>query len=154
VGGLADWLRHLARGDDDRAVEPDRERKSIGSEETYARDLTDLAKIREEVARLAEASARALEKKELTARTVVLKLRYSTFQTVTRSETRRPSTRSPGEIRERALALVDKTEAASRPVRLLGVSLHNLETGAAPAAAVEQPSLELAPDPQPPDRAR
>ncbi|MEP6800443.1 MAG: DNA polymerase IV [Acidobacteriota bacterium] len=153
VGSLADWLRRLAHGEDDRAVEPDRERKSIGSEETYARDLTDLAKIREEVARLAEASARALEKKELTARTVVLKLRYSTFQTVTRSETRRPATRSPGEIRDRALALVDKTEAASRPVRLLGVSLHNLETGAASDAEREQPSL-LASDAQPPDRAR
>ncbi|MCA1580669.1 MAG: DNA polymerase IV [Acidobacteria bacterium] len=146
VGSLAEWLRRLAHGDDDRAVEPDRERKSIGSEETYARDLTEMGRIREEVARLAEASARFLEKKELAARTVVLKLRYSTFQTITRSETRRPATRSADEVRERALALIDKTEAGARPVRLLGVSLHNLEDGSAPAPPDGQPALELADD--------
>ncbi len=152
VGSVGDWLRKLARGEDDRAVEPHHERKSIGSEETYARDLVEKEKMREEVARLADASARFLEKKDLTARTVVLKLRYSNFQTVTRSETRRPATRSADEIRERAVALLEKTEAGSRPVRLLGVSLHNLESGAAPSDP-EQPTLELAADSQPPDRA-
>ncbi|MEP7132418.1 MAG: DNA polymerase IV [Acidobacteriota bacterium] len=152
VGSLGDWLRKLARGEDDRAVEPHHERKSIGSEETYARDLMEKEKIRQEVARLADASARFLEKKDLNARTVVLKLRYSNFQTVTRSETRRPATRSAAEIRERAVALLEKTEAGSRPVRLLGVSLHNLESGAAPSDP-EQPALELASDSQPPERA-
>jgi hypothetical protein len=48
------------------------------------------------------------------------------------------------EIRERALALIEKTEAGTRPVRLLGVSLHNLEDGAAPALSDGQPALELA----------
>src|SRR5499427_8983767 len=39
VGSLAEWLRQLAHGIDDRAVEPNRERKSVGSEETYAKDI-------------------------------------------------------------------------------------------------------------------
>src|SRR5579872_1097531 len=50
VGSLADWLRQLANGVDERPVVPDRETKSSGSETTYAQDLTDLGAIREEVA--------------------------------------------------------------------------------------------------------
>jgi DNA polymerase-4 len=127
VGSSADWLRNLSNGIDDRAVETNRERKSIGCEETYARDLLELERVREEIATLAEHAAAALVRKSLSARTVVLKLRYATFQTITRSETRRPATRSPEEIRARALTLIEKTEAGKRPVRLLGVSLHGLE---------------------------
>ena len=130
VGSSAEWLRKLANGIDDRAVEPNRERKSIGCEETYARDLDDLERVREEIAALALSAARALERRNLLARTVTLKLRYATFETITRSETRRPPTSSADEIRERALALVEKTEAGRRPVRLLGVSLHGLATEA------------------------
>jgi DNA polymerase-4 len=71
------------------------------------------------------------------ARTVVLKLRYSNFETITRSETREPSTRDAGEIRGRAAALLEKTEAGRRPVRLLGVSLHGLSSET--ASAREEP---------------
>jgi len=45
VGSLADWLRQLANGVDDRPVTPNREAKSSGSENTYPEDLTDLATI-------------------------------------------------------------------------------------------------------------
>jgi len=150
VGSAAEWLRSLANGIDDRAVEPNRETKSIGSEETYAEDLRDLARIREEVAALARSATAALCRKSLSARTVTLKLRYATFQTITRSETRRPATCSEEEIRDRALALIEKTEAATRPVRLLGVTLHNLqgegggENGeGAGAETVPEPELPL-----------
>ena len=47
VGSLADWLRQLANGIDDRPVEPNREAKSSGSENTYPEDLTDLETIRD-----------------------------------------------------------------------------------------------------------
>ncbi len=47
VGSLADWLRQLANGVDDRPVEPHREAKSSGSENTYPEDLTDLETIRD-----------------------------------------------------------------------------------------------------------
>ncbi|MEO8432516.1 MAG: DNA polymerase IV [Acidobacteriota bacterium] len=143
VGTSADWLRRLSHGDDDRAVEPDRERKSIGCEETYARDLVELPRVRDEVSTLADSAARALEKKGLAARTVTLKLRYATFQTITRSETRRPATQSAAEIRERSLALIEKTEAGTRPVRLLGVSLHGLELPGGEEETAGDPGLPL-----------
>ena len=136
VGSYAAALRRMAYGEDDRPVEPNRERKSVGCEETFAKDLTDGEEIRRQVEALARNAAAYLVRKEILARTVVLKLRYSNFQTITRSETREPPTSSPDEISARAGALLEKTEAASRPVRLLGVSLHGLsdESGESPQA--------------------
>ena len=134
VGSWAEGLRRLAFGEDNRPVEPNRERKSIGCEETYAKDLDDLERIRGEVDTLARASAQALARRELSARTVTLKLRYATFETITRSQTSASATRDADEIAARAVALLEKTEAGRRAVRLLGVSLHGLSpSGAAPA---------------------
>src|SRR5436309_2440873 len=73
VGSLADWLIQLAHGIDDRPVEPNREVKSSGSENTYPEDLTDLATIRQEVAEMASHAISWLARRELFARTVTLK---------------------------------------------------------------------------------
>src|SRR5947207_12022262 len=70
VGSLADWLIQLAHGIDDRPVEPNREVKSSGSENTYPEDLTDLATIRQEVAEMASHAISWLARRELFARTV------------------------------------------------------------------------------------
>jgi DNA polymerase-4 len=128
VGSYAESLRRLSMGVDERPVEPDRERKSVGSEETYPQDVTESETIRAEVAARASECAEYLARHSLFARTVTLKLRYSNFQTITRSETRRPSTRSAEEIAARATALLEKTEAGRRPVRLIGVSVHGIES--------------------------
>ena len=125
VGSLADWLRQLADGIDDRPVTPDRETKSSGSENTYAQDITDLSAVCDGVARMATDAARWLARRELLARTVTIKVRYSDFTTITRSHTA-PPTRDEAGLVERAVRLLDKTEAGRRPIRLLGVSVHNL----------------------------
>ena len=134
VGSYAETLRRMSYGQDDRAVDPNQERKSIGCEETYARDLTDPEAIRKEVAGLAEHCAGALRRKGLRARTVTLKLRYSNFETITRSQTAKPPTDSSEEIAARAVALIEKTEAGRRPVRLLGVTMHGLSEAGDPPA--------------------
>jgi len=125
VGSLAEWLQTLARGEDDRAVVADYEVKSSGSENTFASDLTDLVEIQEEIADMARRTAVWLLKRDLYARTVTIKMRYSDFTTITRSHTE-PATRDEERIVQRALTLVERTEAGRRPVRLLGVSVHNL----------------------------
>ncbi len=132
VGSMAGHLHRLARGLDDRPVEPHRESKSSGSENTYAEDLTDAAAIRDEIARMATRAARWLERHALFARTVTIKVRYRTFHTVTRSHTQ-PPTRDAAAIVARAVALLDRTHAGSTPVRLLGVSVHGLTETADPA---------------------
>jgi DNA polymerase IV len=143
VGSWAESLRRLAFGDDPRPVNPNQERKSIGCEETYARDLAELPAIEREVDALARHAADILVRKKLFARTVTLKLRYATFETITRSESKTPATHSPEQIAARALALLSKTEAGSRPVRLLGVSLHGLVDSPAPAPAGPPPDDQL-----------
>jgi DNA polymerase IV len=127
VGSMADWLRQLAHGIDARPVEPHRDTKSSGSENTYATDLTDLETIRREVVEMAGYAVRWLERRNLFARTITIKVRYSDFTTVTRSHTA-PPTRDGSQLRDRAVRLLDKTEAGRRPVRLLGVSVQNLCT--------------------------
>ncbi len=134
VGSWAESLRRLSFGDDDRKVEPNRERKSIGCEETYAKDLRDLPAIAGEVERLARRTVAILERKDLYARTVTLKLRYADFTTITRSGTQDPATRDSDGIAARAAALLEKTEADRRPVRLLGVSVHGLSATPDPSA--------------------
>ncbi len=143
VGSYAETLRRMAYGEDDRPVDPNRERKSIGCENTFAEDLRDLETIRREVRELAIAASEILARKKLFARTVTLKLRYSDFETITRSQTRDPATRLPEEIAARALALLEKSEAARRPVRLLGVSLHGLSETQDAAPRKKAPPAEL-----------
>jgi DNA polymerase IV len=127
VGSHAEWLRQLASGIDDRAVVADRPAKSCGTENTYARDLTDLGLIREAIVEMARDDAAWLERKGLAARTVTIKVRYDDFTTVTRSHSAPPS-RDADSLAARAVSLLDKTDAGTRAVRLLGVSVHNLVT--------------------------
>jgi DNA polymerase IV len=143
VGSLADWLQELARGHDDRPVVAEYEPKSSGSENTFERDLTDLHTIREEISEMAGHAAAWLVRRELYARTVTIKVRYNDFTTITRSHSEAP-TRDDENIRRRAVALLDKTEAGRRPVRLLGVSVHNLSDGIdAVEEDVEKPQRRL-----------
>jgi len=125
VGSMADWLQQLARGEDDRPVVAEHEPKSSGTENTFERDLTDVEAIRAEVAGMASHAAAWLARRGLYARTVTIKVRYDDFTTITRSHTAPPS-RDADRIAARAVGLLDRTEVGTRPVRLLGVSVHNL----------------------------
>ena len=128
VGSLADWLRQLANGVDDRPVVPHREAKSSGSENTYPEDVTDLDTIRTGIVEMATHAIGWLSRKRLLARTVTIKVRYDDFTTITRSHTATP-TRDEADLIARAVRLIDKTDAGRRPVRLLGVSVHNFCAG-------------------------
>jgi DNA polymerase-4 len=125
VGSLAEWLERLARGEDDRPVVAEHDPKSSGSESTYEQDLTDIHDIRVEIDAMARSVASWLERHALYARTVTIKVRYGDFTTITRSHTE-PATRDTETIAQRAVALLERTDAGRTPVRLLGVSVHNL----------------------------
>jgi DNA polymerase-4 len=141
LGGQAEWLRRLADGLDDRPVVPERAVKSCGNENTFSRDLTNLDEIRRAIDEMARQNARWLERKALVCRTVTIKVRYADFTTITRSDTRHPPAHGADDIARRAVALLDRTEAGTRPVRLLGVSVHNLVD---PADASGEPVLPFA----------
>ncbi len=127
VGGMAEWLQALARGEDARPVEPNRPSKSSSSECTYAADLTDILQIREELDGMAREQAAWLRQRGLLGRTVTIKVRYSDFTTITRSHSRDP-TDDPDALASRAVALLARTDAGRRPVRLLGVGVSGFGT--------------------------
>jgi DNA polymerase-4 len=129
VGGLAEWLQQLALGIDNRRVVTDRPSKSSGSETTFAEDLLEPAAIEAEITTMAQSAVRWLARHAMAARTVVVKVRYSDFTTVTRSHTA-PPTRDESQIVGRALQLLHRTDAGRRPVRLLGVSVHGFANDA------------------------
>jgi DNA polymerase-4 len=141
VGSLAPWLQQLAEGVDNRAVEPNREAKSASSENTFEYDLTDLDQVRTVVDEMARDVAGWLTRKQKRARTVTLKMRYADFTTLTRSDTVEVPTDDADAIAERAVMLIARTEAGTRPVRLLGVGVHNLSAldAAAPARTRQDP---------------
>jgi DNA polymerase IV len=144
VGSSAGWLRQLADGIDDRPVVSEYEPKSSGSENTFSQDLTDILEIRLAIDEMARDAAQWLARKELLCRTVTIKVRYSDFTTVTRSHSA-AATRDAENLAQRAVALLDKTEAGRRPVRLLGASVHNLID---PDMPTEEPWLPFEDGPQ------
>jgi DNA polymerase IV len=129
-GKWGEALAEYARGVDERPVTVDRERKSLGTETTYERDLSDTTFIEREVARLAEDVAESLQGRQLLARTLTLKVRYADFVTVTRSRTLGVPCADAATFTVQAVSLLRRTDAALRPVRLLGVTASNLLEGA------------------------
>ena len=121
-------LAALARGDDDRPVVAERAAKSIGHEETFAHDRHTHDELRVELVRLADAVATRLRAHGLAARTVTLKVRFHTFQTVTRSVTLPAPVDTASELRravEDALLGLD----VSPGVRLCGLHASGLQAG-------------------------
>ncbi len=119
-------LFDFARGHDERPVEPEQERKSLGTETTYRRDLTDLHAMDEELCRMAEEVAEDLRRRELAACTVTVKARYPDFTTVTRSRTFMIPTARASRLAGLGRALLRRTEAGRTPLRLLGLSTSTL----------------------------
>ncbi|MBN2432315.1 MAG: DNA polymerase IV [Acidobacteria bacterium] len=113
----------FAHGRDERPVVPHRPRKSLGKETTLATDIQRRDEILTVLAGLAAQVATALEKTGLTGRTVTLKVKYADFQQVTRSGSAGSPLRTAEDIMAVIPGLLDRTEAGSRKVRLLGITL-------------------------------
>jgi DNA polymerase IV len=123
-------LHAFARGEDHREVETHHERKSLGTENTYRTDLRHIEEMDGELEHMAAEVANGLEKRTLAACTVTVKVRYSDFTTVSRSRTFAIPTTSATRLAGLAKDLLRRTEAQTRPVRLLGVSTSTLVPGA------------------------
>lgn len=122
-------LHSLANGIDPRSISTEREEKSIGHETTFTYDVTDPHEIRRALLRQSDDVAARLRKAEVVARTVVLKLRYQDFSTVTKSRTLAEPTNVGRRIYEEALAAFDALGATGKRVRLIGVRAEQLGEG-------------------------
>ncbi|WP_127793650.1 DNA polymerase IV [Agromyces sp. LHK192] len=123
---LATRLTQLANGIDPREITVQRSERSIGHETTFDHDLTDPEEIRRALLGLAGNVAARLRKAGTTARTVVLKLRYGDFRTVTRSRTLAEPTDVARRIYEEASGALDELVGAGVKVRLVGVRAEQL----------------------------
>jgi DNA polymerase IV len=134
----------MANGIDDRPVVSERDAKSVSVEDTFETDVTDRARVRFEVSRLADRCAERLRAAGRSARTVVLKVRRYDFTTLTRSDTLRGPTDDPAVIQDAALRLLEGVDTTTG-VRLLGVGVSGL-------ADFTQEDLFAQAAPRPPER--
>lgn len=120
-------LFEFARGIDTRVVGARGERKSLGREQTFARDVVDVALLRERLLELAGVVAAHLEKSGLWPHTVVIKVRYGNFESITRQISFGNPVRERNLLYEIACELLKDTEAGRRPVRLIGLSVSGFQ---------------------------
>jgi DNA polymerase IV len=138
AGGYYYWA---SRGIDHRPVNPNQERKSIGSETTFFEDLKTGDACMTELRPLIESVARHCQKHDASGRTVTLKLRTNDFKTVTRSRSHIVPIADAAAIEETVKRLLQTLLPLEKGVRLLGVTLSNLDTGQADEPA--QPLLDF-----------
>ena len=145
LGSGGAFLRDLARGIDDRPVEPEHERKSVGAETTFARDLPDGPELRAALSQIASEVAGRMHRAGVRAHTVAIKLRYDTFRTITRQSSVKTPIDDEHEIRRIAIQLLDGVVESGDHFRLLGVSCSRLTESAAQGELWEPgPSSALA----------
>lgn len=147
-------LYSMARGIDPRPVVTERTEKSIGAEHTFTTDVTTAADISGALYQLCLKTARRLRATDRQTRTLSLKIRYSDFETLTRSCPLPAPTRSGKEMFDAALArltrlgLITTDGTVPRPIRLLGVRAEKLEgTDSGVQLALLETSLQEA-DPE------
>jgi DNA polymerase IV len=128
MGSHGPELQERARGRDDRAVRPDRARKQISQERTFLRDTRDRALLHATLQRQAEDLGAKLRREGLAAATVAIKLRWGSWETVTRQTTLRQPADLDESIYAAARELLDALLAERREaVRLLGVAVAGLQ---------------------------
>jgi len=126
LGSLGESLHRLACGIDEREVETAQEAKSIGNEETFAKNIIDIDTAQQELLALAVKVAARLRHENAKGRTICLKVKYADFRQITRSITLNDPVDDSGAIYRSCCGLIDKTDIGRVPVRLLGVSVSGL----------------------------
>ncbi len=127
-GKTGRYYYKIARGQDDRIVEPNRISKSIGAEESFAVDLVQRRDMLSALAEIATTVEKRLGESRNGGRTVTLKVKYADYKQVTRSKTFLESVKDAEQLLDIATELLDSTEADKKKVRLLGISLSNLDS--------------------------
>ena len=127
-GKAGSWCFDIARGRDDRSVEPDRERKSSGSETTFPEDLTDPVQIEAGVTAMANDVWAWCEKANSRGRTVTVKIKWADFQLSTRSRSMESAIQTRHGLHEVALDLIRSVFPPPKGVRLVGVTLSNFQS--------------------------
>jgi DNA polymerase-4 len=137
-GKAGSWYYEIARGQDDRPVRADRERKSSGSETTFSEDLIDPVQIEAGVIAMADDVWTWCEKANARGRTVTVKIKWADFQISTRSRSTEMTIQTRETLHELALSLIRSIFPPRKGIRLVGVTLSNFQAQSN-SGAVELP---------------
>lgn len=131
----------IVRGIDNRPVEPNQETKSVGAEDTFSYDLTELGEMQIELEKIGKVVFNRIKQNNLSGRTITLKVKFSDFKQLTRSKSFAEGMVDFDKMMEAVQALLHTIDFTSRSVRLLGISLSNFENGAGKKNDIYQPRL-------------
>jgi len=127
-GSSGDYFYHVSRGIDNRQVKISTGlRKTMSNESTFASDIDDLDELSSYLHKLSEEIALDCYKKKLAGKTITIKVKYSDFQQVTRSQSFHPAINDVEQIYRITKQLLLRTDAGKRKVRLLGVGMSSFE---------------------------
>lgn len=127
-GKAGEFFFNIARGIDERPVEPDQERKSVGTEITYSKDLTTRFEIVAELYKLEKELMERLEHAQTTGRTITVKVKFSDFRQITRSKTLHKYVNDFETLHREVTAIRKAMELEGEKIRLMGVTVSNLIT--------------------------
>ena len=126
-GKSGTYFYNIAHGLDERPVEPNRIRKSIGKETTLLEDIDDIEQMLEILNNIAVRLESSLIKREAKGHTITLKIKYFDFQSISRSITVDEPADNASVIMKYVKPLLSKTEAGQKKIRLLGISISSFD---------------------------
>jgi DNA polymerase-4 len=124
-GKAGNFYYRIVRGIDEREVQPDRETKSIGAEDTFSYDLTNMEEMSAELDKIAKVVHERLLKNNLKGRTITLKIKYSDFKQITRNKSLLKPVNELEAISSISKQLLAATEPEDKKIRLLGITVSN-----------------------------
>jgi DNA polymerase IV len=127
-GKTGSFFYNMVRAQDDRPVRPNRERKSVGAEQTFMADIQEEAELMQRLSGIIDRLTERLARSSASGRTVTLKIKYHDFEITTRSRTLDTGVSHADQLRVIASDLLRTPFLPERPVRLLGLTLSNLTT--------------------------
>lgn len=147
-GSFADYLYRAARGIDLRPVRAHRVRKSVGGERTFSEDISSGSQLRETLANIIEIVWERIEnaasdQRPVRGRTVTLKLKYTDFRINTRARSVPHWIEDKAEFAQLARGLLEEALPLPMPIRLMGLTLSNLDRGTSPDPPRDDAQLSL-----------
>ena len=140
-------LWQLANGIDGRSIQRGPGAKSVSVESTFHEDVVGAPNLERELLRLSDRLAARLRRAGIRGRTIEIKVRYASFETVSRSITPPNAVRRTHELWEHGKALLDKLDIGNQPIRLLGIGVSNVDdTDKAEQLTLDTPIVQAADD--------
>ena len=125
-GKAGTYYYNIVQGIDNRVVNPNRIRKSLGAERTYENDITTKEEMLENINNVAEILIKRIGKAGGAGKSLTLKIKYSDFRQITRSKTL-PEVLTNQQIKDIGILLLESIPNIEKGIRLIGLQIANFE---------------------------